>query len=89
MDCGGRKIGLQPAAPAGWSPNRSAAGAARAESPGRGVGGNPAGLRNASEGIASLVFGGAGGAPAHMPVLLRGRKRVLVMRFSLDNGAVH
>ena len=69
MDCGGRKIGLQPAAPAGWSPNRSAAGAARAESPGRGVGGNTAGLRNASEGIASLVFGGAGGAPAHMPVL--------------------
>ena len=69
MDCGGRKIGLQPAAPAGWSPNRSAAGAARAESPGCGVGGNTAGLRNASEGIASLVFGGAGGAPAHMPVL--------------------
>jgi hypothetical protein len=24
-----------------------------------------------------------------MPVLLRGRERVLVMRFSLDNGAVH
>ena len=47
---------------AGWSPRRSSP--ARDASPGRG-GGHTAGMRNASDGVANLVFGGGG----HMPVL--------------------